>query len=467
MKKPALKKFLLALAQAFIILGAFTYGIMSARRANTFYNIYLKLYDMKRELFSSDKPTPSPIWYKAKNTARDIKLSNDQKEAIKNVATLPYLTGYKGAREEVGVTIYDKVHANNGLNFVVSGGSPKAVLMDMKGTVLHEWHKDFDEIWPDPPEYAYAKETHREYWRRARLLDNCDILAVFEDHGLIKLDKDSNLIWAYQARCHHDLFVADNGNIYVLTRKINDKKKLNLATFTTKVAILEDFVTILSPDGEELEKVSLLRSFQNSEYWPLLEDLKVQFNIFHSNTVRPVDPEIIKMYPMLEGGDVLVSFRDIHTIAVVDLDREKVIWALSGKWKYQHDSMFLKNGNVLLFDNRGNGGNSKVIEFDPLTQETVWVYEGSPKDTFFSKVIGATQRLPNGNTLIVESVFGRAFEVTPDNEIVWQYDSPVRSGENNELVATLFDVIRIKETRFSKEDLLSFDSTGELMPEGD
>src|SRR6059036_3002382 len=34
------------------------------------------------------------------------------------------------------------------------------------------------------------------------------------------------------------------------------------------------------------------------------------------------------------------------------------------------------------------------------------------------------QRLPNGNTLITESSFGRLFEVTREGEIVWEYVSP-------------------------------------------
>jgi len=34
------------------------------------------------------------------------------------------------------------------------------------------------------------------------------------------------------------------------------------------------------------------------------------------------------------------------------------------------------------------------------------------------------QRLPNGNTLITEAASGRAFEVTPEKEIVWEFVSP-------------------------------------------
>jgi hypothetical protein len=35
--------------------------------------------------------------------------------------------------------------------------------------------------------------------------------------------------------------------------------------------------------------------------------------------------------------------------------------------------------------------------------------------------MGNAQRLPNGNTLITESSFGRFFEVTKEGELVWEY----------------------------------------------
>ena len=33
--------------------------------------------------------------------------------------------------------------------------------------------------------------------------------------------------------------------------------------------------------------------------------------------------------------------------------------------------------------------------------------------------------------------------MTPDGTIVWEYVSPYRAGEDNELVATLFEVVRL------------------------
>jgi len=56
---------------------------------------------------------------------------------------------------------------------------------------------------------------------------------------------------------------------------------------------------------------------------------------------------------------------------------------------------------------------------------------------------GAADRLPNGNTLITESDGGRAFEVTQQAEVVWEFYNPHRAGDNREFIATLFEVIRL------------------------
>jgi hypothetical protein len=84
-----------------------------------------------------------------------------------------------------------------------------------------------------------------------------------------------------------------------------------------------------------------------------------------------------------------------------------------------------------------------VIEFDAQTRGTLWEYSGERDGPFRSRSCGSVQRLPNGNTLIVESDNGRAFELTPDKRIVWEFVSPHRAGERGEYVATLFDLVRL------------------------
>jgi hypothetical protein len=147
--------------------------------------------------------------------------------------------------------------------------------------------------------------------------------------------------------------------------------------------------------------------------------------------------------PAFKAGNVLISIRTLDLLAIVDLEKKKAVWTLEGSWRRQHQSTVLANGNMLLFDNRGTRGESRVIEFDPVSGQEVWMYKGTAEKPFFSKTCGSSQRLPNGNTLITESDNGTAFEVTPDKTIAWEFVNPHRAGDNDEFIATLFEVVRL------------------------
>jgi hypothetical protein len=131
----------------------------------------------------------------------------------------------------------------------------------------------------------------------------------------------------------------------------------------------------------------------------------------------------------LPNGDILVSFRLIDTIAIVD----RASGLFTFKWGprqlgHPHDATVLPNGNVLVFDNGwhqyGVLDSSRVIEVEPATGNVLWQFSGSPSASFFAAHLGGAQRLPNGNTLICEGSTGRLFEVTPDRAIVWEYANP-------------------------------------------
>ncbi len=103
----------------------------------------------------------------------------------------------------------------------------------------------------------------------------------------------------------------------------------------------------------------------------------------------------------------------------------------------------MENGHLLLFNNGGPRKASSVLELDPATGEMVWEYHGSAQAPFYSETCGTAERLPNGDTLITESDSGRAFEVTPRGEIVWEFWNPERAGPEGEFIATLFEVVHL------------------------
>ena len=379
---------------------------------------------------------PPGKWKPYRGATADRVLSPDDQERMEELLALGYLAGSVRAPDRKGVTIHARDAVYPGFNFVVSGHGPEAFLIDMDGNVLHRWRREFRDVWPDHGERNWYRGDL--YWRRAHLFPNGDVLAIFDDLGLIKIDRNSSLVWAYSGKAHHDLFVADDGSIYVLT---HEWAMIPRVSPTDRV--LEDFITVLDSQGKEIRRVSLFNSVADSAYAFWLEKVRRKGDIFHTNTIEVLDGQLEHLSEKFKAGNVLVSIHGLHAIGVVDLDAEKLVWGMTGSWKFQHQPTFLANGNLLLFDNLGTPGRSRVLEIDPSTGETVWVYQAERPDEFFSFSCGSAQRLPNGNTLITESDNGRAIEVTPDKKIVWEYVNPHRAGENNELIATLFEVIRI------------------------
>jgi hypothetical protein len=272
------------------------------------------------------------------------------------------------------------------------------------------------------------------------------------------MDKDSRLVWKYLAHAHHDLDVGPDGNIYLLTQEISHKIVDRWRHL--KPPRIDDFVVVLSPDGQELKKVSMLDALVNSPYARLLNTVAwySKDDYTHANAIELVDEAAAVRLSGQPGRQVLVSMRELGAIGLLDLDKEVFTWAARGPWIGQHDPDLLPNGNMLLFDNVGDfgdRGDSRVIEFDPKTYEIVWSYAGSVNRPFHSILRSDQERLANGNTLITESDGGRLLEVAPDGEIVWEYVNPVRGGAGNEFIPIVAWGQRIDPGRLAPEFLES------------
>ena len=235
--------------------------------------------------------------------------------------SLGYLRGVKRATDlQEGVTAYDSERAFSAPNLVVSAHAPEAFIMNMRGSTIHRWSYDF---WTAFPESDTPRNIDGVgWWRRARVFDNGDLLAIFEGHGLIRIDKNSELVWAFPGRAHHDLDLFDNGSIGVLTRKIGVIPRINE---TEPVA--EDFVTVLDTDGTLVAEYSLLEALENSKYSPLLRRMRRAGDLFHTNTLSIMDGRHAEKSPIFEKGNVLVSIHRLDVIGIVDLDLGQFVWA--------------------------------------------------------------------------------------------------------------------------------------------
>ncbi len=389
-------------------------------------------------------PAPEPVeaasagrWHFLDEPHRS--LTPELRDELARMLALGYLQGSQPAPEASGVTVLDRERVQPGLNLYNSGHAPEAFLTDLEGHVLHRWSFPVEQIWPDAP------PTHqRSYWRRVTWLPDGEILAIFEGSGLLRLDRDSRLLWAYRGPDHHQAVPAGDGTVLTLTRRPRDAPEID-----PDQPVLDDHLARFSSDGQLLEEISLLDAFRRSPYAWVLEAMRREGDLFHTNSVHPLDGRFADRAPWLRRGNVLLASFFLDAVFVLDPQRREIVWALRGdgelSFRAPHDPRLLDGGSLLLVDNWGRGGKSRVLEFDPLRLRLAWQYPPAPESDFHTPTCGTGQRLANGNTLITESDRGRAFEVTPGGEVVWEFFNPHRAGPERELIATLFEVRRVPE----------------------
>ncbi len=389
-----------------------------------------------------DKMRGDGRYRRARTVDAGPELSEDQQAMIDRLEAIGYAQGSQLVPTLAGVTVHDPARAQPGYNLVNSGQATEAVLMDMDGHVLHRWADDFWEVFPDYP--IHKGHSGTEFWRRVQLLPDGGLLAIHGGLALVRLDRDSTILWTSTQRAHHDLQVTDDGQLYVLTRVAHVVERVH-----PDEPIVEDFVSVFDLDGNELRHVSLLECFENAE--PSIRKLwtgarKQTGDIFHTNSIEVLDGIAAAAAPEFTAGRVLISIYELDAVAVVDLDAVQVVWAHTKGSRRQHDAEIVGPARMLLFDNRDSRGRSAVEEYTLPKMRRAWQYDGTDGDPFYSHTCGTSQRLANGNTLITESDNGRALEVTPDGTKVWEFYTPERAGDHDEYIATLFEVQRIDDT---------------------
>jgi hypothetical protein len=317
-----------------------------------------------------------------------------------------------------GVLQYKKDKATPGYTLFTPLGLYKTHLINMDGKVVHQW-----DLPSDVGNYAYLLENGNLLVAIRTKDENPELPA--KGGRLIEYDWDGNIVWEHIDHLqHHDFRRKTNGNtVYAAWNKNTDPEVMKripggLEGEEHGGAIYTDVIREVDPSGKLVWEWDVLKDMDMNEF-PI--DPSVHRHEYaHANTVSPCP-----------NGDVIVNWRYNNTMAMIDYSTKKIKWALNDiSYGQHHDVQMLDNGNILFFANgadvhiHGPETGSKVVEVDPATNEEVWSYSGSPRRSFVSWFISGCQRLPSGNTLICEGLWGRLFEVTPEKEIVWEYVSP-------------------------------------------
>ena len=321
----------------------------------------------------------------------------------------------------VGVTHRDP-RAYPGINYHCTGQLVRFI--DMDGKVVHEMPLDVS----TGGDAGCLAKTYRP-----------GLMAIVNS-PLLSLSsvRKGGSRWMRDDGFHHDVAVDARGRIYALSRH-----DAVLERHARQVPVWDQSIVVLDGKGRTERRIDLLPLFgslvpdarldaiveERAKRTPETQERYLRaVDVFHPNTI-----EIVAWPHDGAAGATaaLLALRDLDRIAVVDLERAKVLWDWgAGSLIGPHDPWLLGSGHVLVFDNGaqplGPAGRtySRVVEVDPGSGTIVWQYPETPSPQFFSPTRGGAQPLPNGNVLVTESTKGHVFEVTREGTIVWDFWNP-------------------------------------------
>ncbi len=306
---------------------------------------------------------------------------------------------------EISIHAYDPTQACNGLTLFAPHYDNRFLAVDMEGNVVLEFER------PD-----FKLDTAFEILEDGSLL-------ILGDTLIYRFRWPDTVVWAFphpQSSAHHSVIQMPNGHIMYLYYYLMDAEGWD-RPFGADGIIEADPYT-----GEIFWVWKVGDHLSTDDYCPWhIEtfglDASDNYDWTHSNTV---------VYREEESA-VYMNIRHLDRLVKIDYPSGEILWSMGrggdfgeGLFSHSHDSQFLENGNLLLFDN----GNHRLpveysraveIAFDPDLgwAEIVWAWPTEP--LFFDSAMGNVNRLSNGNTLLTSAYHGTIYEVTPAGEIVW------------------------------------------------
>lgn len=295
---------------------------------------------------------------------------------------------------------------------------------------------------------------------------------------------DNTLMWEYTYasttyRAHHDIEPMPNGNILMIAWELKTAAEAVQAGLNHSAPIWPDHIIEVQPNGTNGGTIvwqwhawdHLIQDFDpTKDNYGVVADHPELFDINVESAGSGDWLHINGISYNPERDEIVISSHELDEIYIIDhstttLEAAGHTGGNSGhggdilyRWgrpanydapgsqvfNVVHCAVWVADslpgaGHVMAFNNREGQGTSMVVELElPIDNEghyiwtpgtaylptsPIWSYTASG---FYSNHLGGVQRLPNGNTLIVESTSGYLFEVNQAGVTQWSYN---RGGE--------------------------------------
>lgn len=365
------------------------------------------------------------------------------------------MNGYRGT------VLYDPARCFNGytlwssLETIMTGADKagdfpgKTYLMDMHGNTVHEWTLPF------PPFYAYLLPDGHLLAGLRCTEDPDGQRPGLPPHGMggtlgwiMELDWEGNIVFQHKdLASHHDFKKLPNGNyIYVAWERLDEASARKVrggmkGTEHADGAIWSDVLREVDPQGRIVWE------------WRAHEHLDFEKDAIGPIHTREEWSHINDLW-VCENGDIVSSSRHLDEVLRIERKTGDIVWRWGSPLYIDEDGVQMRHsdstlggphdahiipeglpgaGNMLCYDNGMYTYRSRAVEVDVETGEVVWQSTKAPSyiqgRVPFSPYISGARRMANGNTVICEGANGHFYEVTPEQDVVWDWWRPV-PGDN-------------------------------------
>ncbi|MEO1701497.1 MAG: arylsulfotransferase family protein [Pseudomonadota bacterium] len=284
-----------------------------------------------------------------------------------------------------------------------------AVLISPAGDVVHTWH-----LKGDSEALTQRRDTLKIGYGVAVFPDGSIVINKQEDGGGLSLRTlCSELAWSKPGVFHHSAEPTERGDAF-----------WTLGGYQSD--IYPELVLIDAATGDTLRQIDMAEVDRANAHISILHMTRheekigevVFGHVTHPNDVEPLPSAIADAFPMFEAGDLLINYRNINLMFVLDPETLQIKWRNFGALDAGHDPDWQPDGTIVAYDNSARAADraiplySRIVSIDPITGQSKAIVEGKAYD-FFSKYNGRQQVTPNGTVLITISTQGRVLEVDP------------------------------------------------------
>ncbi|GGB97019.1 hypothetical protein GCM10011494_14360 [Novosphingobium endophyticum] len=291
-------------------------------------------------------------------------------------------------------------------------GEPQyaALALSPRFAIEHVWLVDHDVLSESGETVGAAYFPHG-----FAVLRDGSILAGFDDHyRTVRVGACGKRIWTSEARLNHAIYPVDGDRFAWGVGAEDHLQKIDLRTGRIAQDISIEDLRRANPDLTVLEMrriddnaLGLNTRGDAGAYHP---------DAYHANDAEPLPPELAARFPGFRAGDLLISLRSLNLVAVVDPHTRKIKWLTNSHTLRQHDPDWEPDGTISVFDNQMGRKFSRVVNYDPRTDQYRTILNGSSMN-FYSRIRGKQQLLGSGAMLVSSAEQGRVFELGRDGKV--------------------------------------------------